>query len=195
MCFYGITCRILLIEFAAWFTTFEWYRRLGVRAFRAGWHHVGRRCEQEANKRSALDPRRVLRRPRAQTPWGKSLTPGAPPLLLAELCLVRQNTVSFHNFKSWNFKLSVSNPKSKYVAYLSVLSQISNCQSLVHKNKHEIMKTDRNNHFNNLHFILSLEANKFDYMLQTRNNCFLVNCWNVGRWNDSKTRTQKKYPS
>ena len=34
-------------------------------------------------------------------------------------------TVSFHNFKSQNFKLSVSNPKSKYVAYLSVLSQIS----------------------------------------------------------------------
>ena len=52
-------------------------------------------------------------------------------------------TVSFHNFKSRNFKLSVSNPKSKYVAYLSVLSQISNCQSLGRKNKHEILKTDR----------------------------------------------------
>ena len=39
------------------------------------------------------------------------------------------STVSFHNFKSQNFKLSVSNPKSKYVAYLSVMSQISNCQS------------------------------------------------------------------
>ena len=37
-------------------------------------------------------------------------------------------TVSFHNFKSQNLKLSVSNPKNKYVAYLSVLSQISNCQ-------------------------------------------------------------------
>ena len=48
-------------------------------------------------------------------------------------------TVSFHNFK-----LSVSNPKSKYVAYLSVLSQISNCQSLGRKNKHNILKTDRN---------------------------------------------------
>ena len=46
------------------------------------------------------------------------------------------DTVSFHNFKSQNFKLSVSNPKSKYVAYLSVLSQISNCQSLGRKNKH-----------------------------------------------------------
>ena len=34
-------------------------------------------------------------------------------------------TVSFHNFKSQNFKLSVSNPESKYGAYLSVLSQIS----------------------------------------------------------------------
>ena len=52
-------------------------------------------------------------------------------------------TVSFHNFKSQDFKLSVSNPKSKYVAYLSILSQISNCQSLGRKNKHEILKTDR----------------------------------------------------
>ena len=52
-------------------------------------------------------------------------------------------TVSFHDFKSQNFKLSVSNPKSKYVAYLSVLSQISNCQGLGRKNKHGILKTDR----------------------------------------------------
>ena len=52
-------------------------------------------------------------------------------------------TVSFHNFKSQHFKLSVSNPKSKYVAYVSVLSQISNCQSLGRKNKHETLKTDR----------------------------------------------------
>ena len=55
------------------------------------------------------------------------------------------STVSFHNFKSQNFKLSVSNPKSKYVVYLSVLSQISNCQGLGRKNKHEILKTDRSN--------------------------------------------------
>ena len=53
-------------------------------------------------------------------------------------------TVSFHNLKSQNFKLSVSNPKNKYVACLSVLSQISNCQGLGHKNKFEILKTDRN---------------------------------------------------
>ena len=53
-------------------------------------------------------------------------------------------TVSFHNFKSQDFKLSVSNPKSKYVAYLSVLSPISNCQSLGRKNKHDFLKTDRN---------------------------------------------------
>ena len=52
-------------------------------------------------------------------------------------------TVSFHNFKSQNFKLSVSNPKSKHVAYLSVLSQISNCQGLGRKNKHELLKTYR----------------------------------------------------
>ena len=53
-------------------------------------------------------------------------------------CILRHPTVSFHNFKSQNFKLSVSNPKNKYVAYLSVLSQISNCQILGRKNKHEI---------------------------------------------------------
>ena len=53
------------------------------------------------------------------------------------------STVNFHNFKSQEFKLGVSNPKSKYVAYLSVLSQISNCQGLGRKNKHEILKTDR----------------------------------------------------
>ena len=47
-----------------------------------------------------------------------------------------ETTVSFHNFKSQNLKLSVSNPKSKYVACLSVLSQISNCQGLGRKNKH-----------------------------------------------------------
>ena len=51
--------------------------------------------------------------------------------------------VSFHNFKSQNFKLSVSNPKSRYVAYVSVLSQISNCQGLGRKNKHDNLKTDR----------------------------------------------------
>ena len=56
---------------------------------------------------------------------------------------VRVPAVSFHNFKSQIFKLSVSNPKSKYAAYLSVLSQISNCQGLGRKNKHETLKTDR----------------------------------------------------
>ena len=53
------------------------------------------------------------------------------------------NTVSFHNFKSQNFKLSVSNPKSKCVVYSSVLSQISDCQGLGRKNKHEILKINR----------------------------------------------------
>ena len=52
------------------------------------------------------------------------------------------HTASFHNFKSQNFKLSVSNPKNKYVVYLSVLSLISNCQGLGRKNKHDILKTD-----------------------------------------------------
>ena len=54
----------------------------------------------------------------------------------------RCGTVSFHNFKSQNFKLSVSNPKSKYVAYLSVLPQTSNCKGLGRKNKHTILKAD-----------------------------------------------------
>ena len=53
------------------------------------------------------------------------------------------STVSFHNFKSQNFKLRVSNPKSKHVAYLSVLSRISNCQGLGRKKRLEISKTDR----------------------------------------------------
>ena len=54
-----------------------------------------------------------------------------------------RSTVSFHNFKSQNLKLSVSNPKNKYVAYVSVLSQMPNCQGLGRKNKHEVLKTDR----------------------------------------------------
>ena len=53
------------------------------------------------------------------------------------------HTVSFQHLKSQNLKLSVSNPKSKYVVCVSVLSQISNCQGLGRKNKHEILKTDR----------------------------------------------------
>ena len=52
-------------------------------------------------------------------------------------------TVGFHNFKSQNFKLSVSNPKIKYVAYVSVLSQFSNSQGLGRKNNFEILKTCR----------------------------------------------------
>ena len=68
-----------------------------------------------------------------------------PGLRRAGYVILLITTVSFHNFKSQNFKLSVSNPKSKYVAYLSVLSQNSNCQGLGHKNKHETLKTDRTN--------------------------------------------------
>ena len=68
----------------------------------------------------------------------------------------RARTVSFHNFKSQNFKLSVSNPKNKYVAYLSVLSRISNCQGLGRKNKHEILKTDRSS--NNSYSISSNDS-------------------------------------
>ena len=49
------------------------------------------------------------------------------------MAIMNYSTVSFHNFKSRNFKLSVSH----MFAYLSVLSQISNCQSLGRKNKHE----------------------------------------------------------
>ena len=49
----------------------------------------------------------------------------------------------FYSFKYQKFKLSVSNPKNKYVAYASVLSQFSVCQGLGFKNKHENLKTDR----------------------------------------------------
>ena len=62
--------------------------------------------------------------------------PGHPEGRLQDL----DNTLSFHKFKSQNFKLSVSNPKNKYVAYVSVLSQISNCQGLGRKS---FLKTDR----------------------------------------------------
>ena len=62
---------------------------------------------------------------------------------------IYNDTVGFHNFKSRNFKLSVSNPKNKYDVYVSVLSQISNCQSLGRNNKHKMLKTDRNNDNNN----------------------------------------------
>ena len=68
---------------------------------------------------------------------GDALSPDAPR---SSYVLI---TVSFHNFKSQDFKLSVSNPKHKYVTYVSVLSRISNCQGLGRKNKHEIVKTDR----------------------------------------------------
>ena len=55
-------------------------------------------------------------------------------------------TVSCHNFKSQIFKLSLSDPKSKYVAYLLVLSRISTCQGLGRKSKHEILKCIRSHH-------------------------------------------------
>ena len=63
--------------------------------------------------------------------------------MLLQCMLLPCSTVSFHNFKSQNFKSSVSNPKSKHVAYLSVLSRISNSQGLGRKNKHETLKIDR----------------------------------------------------
>ena len=56
---------------------------------------------------------------------------------------VKTHAVSFHNFKPQNFKLSVSNPKNKYVADVSVLSKSSKSQGLGRKNKFETLKTDR----------------------------------------------------
>ena len=53
------------------------------------------------------------------------------------------HAVGFHNFNLRIVNLRVSNPKNTYVAYVSVLSRISNCQSLGRKNKHELLKTDR----------------------------------------------------
>ena len=53
------------------------------------------------------------------------------------------DALSRNRWRKKKFQLSVSNPKSKYVAYLSVLSQFSNCQGLGRKNKLETLKTDR----------------------------------------------------
>ena len=75
-----------------------------------------------------------------------------------------RHTVSVHNFKSQNFKLSISNPKGKHVAYLPVLSQILNCQGLGRKSKFEILKTDRNAQEKPL---LVPRVNDFDTMLPT----------------------------
>ena len=82
-----------------------------------------------------------------QALWSAECCTSAParrclPLYCGCVCQLR-DTVSFHNFKSQNFKLSVSNPKNKYVAYLCVLSQIWNCQGLGRRNKHEVLTTDR----------------------------------------------------
>ena len=73
-------------------------------------------------------------------------------------------TVSFHSFKSQNFKLSVSHSKNKYVVYVSVLSRISNCQGLGRKNKFEVLKTDRNNY---------MHRYMYDYTVDK--SCFLLN--------------------
>ena len=72
--------------------------------------------------------------------WVKCLNFQALSLWIGRKC---SGTVSFHNFKSQKFKLSVSNPKKISVVYLSVLSQISNCQSLGLKNNFEMLKTYR----------------------------------------------------
>ena len=77
-------------------------------------------------------------------------------------------TVSFHNFKSQNFKSSVSNPESKHVAYLYVLSQISNCQGLGRKNKFENLKTyrrEREREHTCLELICFWGLNKESYVL------------------------------
>ena len=81
-----------------------------------------------------------------ETRWGPAprwRSRGQFSKALSTSCCFICSTVSFHNFKSQNVNLSVSNPKSKYVVYLSVLSRISNCQGLGRKNKHEILKTHR----------------------------------------------------
>ena len=91
-----------------------------------------------------------VRRPRHRTSnhlhnWFKLLLPLLLLLLIIIIIILttttnNNDTVSFHNFKSQNFKLSVSNPKNKHVAYLSVLSQISNCQGLGRKIKFDFWK-------------------------------------------------------
>ena len=61
---------------------------------------------------------------------------------------------SFHKFKSQDFKSSVSNPKNKHVAYVSVLSQISNCQGLGRKNNFKCLKTYRSGISMSCHIML-----------------------------------------
>ena len=51
--------------------------------------------------------------------------------------------VSCNNFKSQKKQIERLKSKSKYVAYVPVLSQISNCQGLGRKRKHTILKNDR----------------------------------------------------
>ena len=97
----------------------------------------GSTCTRDGLPLSVLDP------PKIETPDSRSCGFFVRELA-GRLFLAGCPTVSFHNFKSQNFKLRVSNPKSKYVVYLSILSQISNCQGLGRKNKHDILKTDRN---------------------------------------------------
>ena len=56
------------------------------------------------------------------------------------LLLLRQVfIISNRNISNWASQIL----KEKYVAHLSVLSRISNCQGLGRKNKFEILKTDR----------------------------------------------------
>ena len=74
--------------------------------------------------------------------WGPQTTPTCRETH-RRMLVTPNDTVSFHNFKSQKLQLSVSNPKNKYVAYVSVLSQILNCQGLGRKNQHDILKTDR----------------------------------------------------
>ena len=64
----------------------------------------------------------------------------APRFSDAQLTWALVRTVSCHNFKPQNFKLSVSDPKSKYVAYVSVLSRSSNCQGLGRKTNMKFWK-------------------------------------------------------
>ena len=101
-------------------------------------------CEQKHSFQASLCPA-IQQQKLLCSPWFGALKVSVPMHVTfrRSVFLTDTGTVSFHNFKSRNFKLSVSNPKSKYVAYLFVLSQISNCQSLGRKNKHENLKTDR----------------------------------------------------
>ena len=58
--------------------------------------------------------------------------------------MINNNNHDDNNDNNTTGKIERLKSKNKYVAYVSVLSQILNCQGLGRKNKHEILRSDCN---------------------------------------------------